>query len=256
MLGALLISSKTGCGQNDVQVHRVGKEAPEPQTQAQTAAMPSGQADIPGAGPELHWKTPAGWEEVTPGEMRLASFRVAGKDGKLADVSIVPLPGLAGSDVGNVNRWRAQVGLPPVPAEALPKLVQTVEIGGLPGQLYDQAGTNKAQAAVNVSMSVSNGGGLLANVNRWRGQLGLAPMAESNLHKQLQTFDVPGGRATLVDMSGREARSGQKARLIGAIVERGSRTWFYKLMGDAQVVEQEKGPFTKFVGGVKYPDDR
>jgi hypothetical protein len=46
--------------------------------------------------------------------MRVASFRVTGKDGKQADVSVIPLPGLAGSDLDNVNRWRGQVGLPSV----------------------------------------------------------------------------------------------------------------------------------------------
>ena len=55
-------------------------------------------------------------------EMRAASFRVAGKDGKQADVSVIPLPDPAGSDLDNVNRWRGQVGLPGVSEEELAKL--------------------------------------------------------------------------------------------------------------------------------------
>ena len=85
------------------------------QPQAQPAALPPGHPDTSGsAGPRLEYKRPGGWQEAPPGEMRAASFRVAGKDGKQADVSVVPLPGLAGSDLDNVNRWRGQVGLPGV----------------------------------------------------------------------------------------------------------------------------------------------
>ena len=74
--------------------------------------------------------------------MRAASFRVAGENGKLADVSVVPLPGLAGGDLDNVNRWRGQVGLKGISQEELAKLAQPVEIDGQPAQLYDQAGEN------------------------------------------------------------------------------------------------------------------
>src|SRR5262249_6125594 len=45
-----------------------------------------------------------------------------------------------------------------------------------------------AQAAVNVSMSSGTGGGLLANLNRWRGQLGLSPFAESDLAKETKSI--------------------------------------------------------------------
>ena len=74
--------------------------------------------------------------------MRAASFRVAGKDGKQADVSVIPLPGLAGSDLDNVNRWRGQVGLSAVSEAELAKLVQPVEIAGQSASLYEQAGSN------------------------------------------------------------------------------------------------------------------
>ena len=56
----------------------------------------------------------------------------------------------------------------------------------------------------------------------------------------------------LVDMAGTDQKSGQKARLIGAIVSREGETWFYKLMGDEQVVAAQKETFTKFVQTVKY----
>ena len=46
--------------------------------------------------------------------------------------------------------------------------------------------------------------------------------------------------------------TGQKARLLAVVVPRAGETWFYKLMGNAQVVQQEKEAFMKFVQTVKY----
>ena len=90
------------------------------------------------------------------------------------------------------------------------------------------------------------------NINRWRNQIGLPPAAEADLPKQIQSLDVEGGQAMLVDMTGTDPRSGQKTRLIGAIVPQGGQTWFYKLMGNEQVVEREREGFTRFLKTVKY----
>ena len=372
---ALCIGVFAGCGRNDIQVYRVAKA----QEAGLPSALPQGHPDISaGTGsPTLKYKVPSGWQEVAPGEMRAASFRVAGRNGKQADVSVIPLPGMAGSDLDNVNRWRGQVGVKSVSSEELTKLAQPVEVDHQSAQLYEQAGESPgsgdktrilaaiarrdgttwflkmtgddalvaeqkpafieflqsvtlpsataqmglpashppidvgsqlppshppiggagmeaqnapaassgqdkpnwqvpsgwqetpggqflvakflirgagdAQAAINVSMSAGDGGGLLANLNRWRGQLGLAPVAGADLSKQVQPLDVPGSQATLADIAGTDARTGQKARLLAAVVPQGQQTWFYKLMGDEQVVEQQKEAFTKFVQTVKYP---
>ena len=356
LLGALLAS----CSRNEVQVYRVAKEA----AQKQPLAMPPGHPDTSGApAPTLKYKLPPGWEEVAPGEMRAASFRVAGKAGKQADVSVIPLPGLAGGDLDNVNRWRGQVGLKGVTQEELVKLAQPVTIDRNPAQLYEQAGENagsgeksrilaaitrregvawffkmtgddelvaqqkpafieflqsvafpaasaqselppshppigggsmsapaapaaaasqdkpnwqvppgwqevsgggflvakflisgsdNAQAAVNVSMSAGDGGGPLANLNRWRGQLGLAPVAEADLAKEVQPFEVPGSKAMWAEISGADPKTGQKTGLLAVIVPQAGQTWFYKLMGNEQVVQREREAFTKFVQTVKY----
>jgi hypothetical protein len=357
-----LLAALAGCDRGQVQEYRVAKE----QTQAQTlpATMPPGHPDTASAAlPAIQYKRPGEWQEIAPGEMRAASFRVSGKDGKQADVSVIPLPGLAGSDLDNVNRWRGQVGLPGVSEAELATLAQPVEIGGQAAMLYEEAGANpgsgeksrilaaitrrggmawffkmtgdeglvaeqkpafieflksvsfsavaaqaqlppshppidgggmmapaaaaassgqakpawevpsawkeipggqflvakfvltgaaNAQASVNVSMSPGDGGGVLANVNRWRGQLGLAPEAEADLSKELQSLDLPGGKASLVDISGQDASKGQNARLLAVVLPRSGSTWFYKLMGDAQIVQREKDAFMKFVQSVKY----
>ena len=113
---------------------------------------------------------------------------------------------------------------------------------------FTLTGDGGATAAVNVSSSPGDGGGLAANVNRWRGQLGLASIVEV-LTTPVQ---ISTGKASLVDFSGTDARTSQPARLVGIVVTRPDQTWFYKLMGDAKVVESQKVAFTQFVQGVKY----
>ena len=109
-------------------------------------------------------------------------------------------------------------------------------------------------AEVTVSAFPGDVGGLLANVNRWRGQVGLANISQSDLSNEVTSVDVPGGKAMLVDVTGSNPKNGQKARLIGAIVPREGRTWFFKLMGDEQVAEKQKSTFVKFVQTVQFPD--
>ena len=109
-----------------------------------------------------------------------------------------------------------------------------------------------ASADVTVSSFPGSVGGLLANVNRWRGNVSLDPIAEDDLSKSTSSIDVPGGKAVLVDVSGKSAKTGNDARLIGVIWPRGDQTWFYKFLGDPAVVDHEKDAFQKFVQSVRY----
>jgi len=67
---------------------------------------------------------------------------------------------------------------------------------------------------------------------------------------------VPGGTATVVDFAGTNAKTGAPTRLVGAIVSQNGQTWFYKLMGDAPIVAQQKDAFTKFIQSANYANAR
>jgi hypothetical protein len=146
----------------------------------------------------------------------------------------------------------------PVPAENSGKPAWTVPPGWReipPSEFllagYAIAGTNGAKADVNVAMLGGEGGGVLANVNRWRRQLGLPPVAEDNLPAVSGALAVAGAQATLVDMTGVDAKTGGPARLIGVILPQPGRTWFYKLMGDEQLVGRQKEAFLQFIRSAK-----
>lgn len=112
-------------------------------------------------------------------------------------------------------------------------------------------------ADVNVSSLAGEGGGLAANVNRWRGQLGLPPVAqEDEFSKMVSSIDVANGKAQVVDLSGTDSKTGKPARLVGAVVPQNGQTWFYKLMGDESVVAQQKDAFIKFIQSANYSNAR
>ena len=116
------------------------------------------------------------------------------------------------------------------------------------------AGEGGAKADINVSVLEGDGGGLLANINRWRQQqLGLGAWMDPDVQNATR-IDAVSGKAVLVDFSGTDVRTRRPARLIGAIVPVSGQTWFYKLMGDESVVEQEKDSFIKFVSSAKHPN--
>jgi hypothetical protein len=77
-------------------------------------------------------------------------------------------------------------------------------------------------------------------------------MSEEDFSKQAQSVEVAGVKGTLIDMTGTDAKTGKKSRLIGIIAPQADGTWFYKLMGDPQIVEQQKDVFTKFLQTAKF----
>jgi hypothetical protein len=100
---------------------------------------------------------------------------------------------------------------------------------------------------VSISSLAGDGGGLLANVNRWRGQVGLPAQDEATVRKESKTLETAGGDpALLVDLAGSESR------ILGAIVVRGGQSWFFKLTAKPQLAERERAAFEGFVRSLKF----
>lgn len=96
----------------------------------------------PGSGnPQIKWQTPSGWSELAPSAMRYASFS-AGANNDKVDISIVTFPGEGGNDADNVNRWRQQMGLPPMSPAAIATQVAPLKTPEGNFSSVDIAGTN------------------------------------------------------------------------------------------------------------------
>jgi hypothetical protein len=106
-----------------------------PAMEAANPAAPSSPA-----APQLKWEAPEGWATAAPSAMRYASFTAAAEDGQTADISIVTFPGDGGGDTDNINRWRKQIGLPPMEA-GHPGSVVPMKIGPSTFSTIDMSGT-------------------------------------------------------------------------------------------------------------------
>ncbi|MEO8440312.1 MAG: hypothetical protein ABI540_08835 [Spartobacteria bacterium] len=142
-------------------------------------------------GGPLHYTLPPGWQEKPLSPMRLASFKAVARDGKEADVSVVSLPGIAGGD--------------------------------------------------------------LANVNRWRGQVQLAPIDENTLAQSAEHVKANGHDFLVVDVVSEQPIKGEKQRILAAILDENDHSWFIKMTGEDGTVTSQKRAFTDFLRSLKIP---
>lgn len=104
-----------------------------------------------------------------------------------------------------------------------------------------------AEADFAITAFPGDTGGLHANINRWRGQVGLPNAAPAELDAAVQHLDGLGGmHFDVVDLSGPSG-----TRLLGAITSHNGNSWFFKLMGPDAVVAAEKPAFMEFLHTVK-----
>ncbi len=94
-----------------------------------TNAPPPPPIEAPPSVP-VQYALPANWKEKPLSPMRLASFDATAPNGKQADISIVSLPGIAGGDLANVNRWRGQLNLEPIDEKALQQSAEHIKANG------------------------------------------------------------------------------------------------------------------------------
>lgn len=132
-------------------------------------------------GNALTWKGPAHWQEKPASGMRKGTFTIPGEGGA-AELAITAFPG----DVG----------------------------------------------------------GEAANVNRWRGQLGLQPLPPDEAVRSIERLDANGVKIGAVEMVGTGASA---KRVLAAMVSHGGSTWFFKLEGPDALVAKEKAAFRDFV---------
>ena len=146
-----LLALAAGCGHNEVKVYKVDASdvvatTPPPAIAVSPSAMPATlppglSAPDNSSFPKLNYTLPDGWKEKPLTQFRVASFEISG-DGQTAEVSVIPLGGTSGGDAANVNRWRGQVGQPPLAEAGLQKSAEPVAIAGQATKLYDLAGAS------------------------------------------------------------------------------------------------------------------
>jgi hypothetical protein len=363
LLGAALGAAITlfcfpGCDNSKIEVYRVEKEH-----DSQTSQMPGAAGEMGGRG-AVTWHAPADWEEQPASGPRRGTFRIHGKDGSEAELSITAFPGDVGGLLANVNRWRGQIQLPPLAQpdlaqattplsasghaisfvdivsakpikdgkksrilggtltlddetwffkligpdelvgtqkEQFKKFLETIKVeeapllassaentgsntnaptpptlapitppfeyktppGWIPQPLapmrlasFKVAGSNGAEADISVVSLAGMAGGDLANINRWRDQLKLPPVSETELASISAHLNAHGHDFLVTDLVSTEPLppSQRKMRIVAAASQQGEQTWFVKMTGDVDLVEAQKNHFFDFLRGLSISD--
>jgi hypothetical protein len=239
----------------------------------------------------ISWTVPEGWVKEPDSLTRYATFQLGTEENPLTlTVSKFDRVGEAATVLANVNRWRGQLELQPIGEAELGPCCQERKLESGVATVVDlnsrMSSTEPARSAkrpplryetpegwkktnlppfaiaafetgdgaeVSISPLSDKGGGLVANVNRWRElQLGLKPADEAQIRNDLVAIDVGGLAGKYLDLTGAETPGKEPPRILGAIVEQGDRTWFFKMRGPATVVGKQKATFETFLKSVRF----
>lgn len=202
----------TGCRDREITAYRAPKD-PAPTMPAANAAdtngLPANHPPIGGA----------------------AGGPTAGSDpSNMANMANTAVPTASGSDL----QWTAPASWAPKAGSAMRKGSYAVKGDGGEGDL-------------SITAFPGATGGLEANLNRWRGQVGLPAATPADVIAATEKFDSNGLSFVVVDY----ANNG--TRLLGAVVPYQGNSWFFKLMGPDAIVAGQKATFLEFLHTVKAP---
>ena len=96
-------------------------------------------------------------------------------------------------------------------------------------------------------------GGVVANINRWRQQVGLPPINDESEAKP-ETLKVGGADAKAYDFTGPAAEGGNppNRNRVVMVETAGGDVWFFRFFGPADLIEQQRGAFDALLQSVKF----
>jgi hypothetical protein len=172
-----------------------------------------------------------------------------------------PIGATTASPHGTAGAADASSVVPTFAAPASWKVVPTPE-GGMRKAEFDVADGEKTAKVTMIDFSARAGPMIadpLANVNRWRSEVGLDPLQQDALEANIEKIDVDGQPATytaIIPDAAQPEQSQSVEATLGALVPSGDRIWFIKLKGDRDLVTAEQERFKEFLKSVRFNADR
>lgn len=197
---------------------------------------------------------------LIPKESRDADLPQAPSDAsKQAPSPMVPVPEAAPgmSPAGPTSAGSSQMQVLPGMAEAAEQagdIQYTVPDGweDLPPSGIRKANLRVSDdfgsAELTVLVFPGDVGGRLANINRWRGQIGLDTATPEDLSAFTEAYTISQHRGLYVRLEG-----GMQSILGGLLPFHGS-TWFFKLQGSSQTVMDNEAAMKAFLDSVQLED--
>jgi hypothetical protein len=95
----------------------------------------------------------------------------------------------------------------------------------------------------------------LANVKRWRGEVGMPTLADEEIQKTMQPLEIDGIAAISVDAvpdASQPDQSQTDRGTLAAMLTRGDTIWFFKLSGDRDLVAAQRDNFQTFLKSLRF----
>lgn len=104
------------------------------------------------------------------------------------------------------------------------------------------------KAEISITVFPGDVGGLLANVNRWRSQIGLEPLKVDSLGDDLESTVISNHQGYFVKLEG------NTQSILGGILPFHGSTWFIKMQGSILSIDAEETNFKDFLSSIKIED--
>ncbi len=113
-----------------------------------------------------------------------------------------------------------------------------------------EVGEADRPALVTLTVLGQGGGGIEANLKRWRDQVKLPHASVAEMMEEVQTLDLGGAKAAYVDYANPK-NPAPNNRILGVVMPLEREAWFFKMTGPHDVVGRHKDEFDAFVKSVR-----
>lgn len=204
------------------------------------AAAPQGQPEMPAGHPAIPGAAPQGQPEMPAGHPAIPGAAPAGQPEVPAGHPAIPGVAAPGAAAATSVPFKFEVPAGWVKDEPMPMRTVSFHIGD---------GASKVDLIVS-QLPTMGSGGVVDNVNRWRGQVGLAALPAGQPPVS-QPIKVGGADGQQFDFVGPGAAAVAKRQVV-AWVTRGQDWWFFKLSGTDEQVSKQLTGFNSFLKSVQF----
>ena len=202
------------------------------------------------------WREQMGLGPIGSEDLASSAPQIALSDHPDTKAYLVDLTGYPprGGGHGGMSGGGSVMAPATAPAAAESKLGYQVPEGWTQGQLTISRGgiqvrrnaafevqEEEKRLEITVTSLPAESNPILSNVNRWRQQIGLDPIAQDDLERDARRLSVGELAADYVQINGSDQT------ILGAILVRQDTSWFIKLQGDPKLAERERERFESFV---------
>lgn len=226
---------------------------------------------LPGGGDDLaeqilanvnRWRGQLSLEPVDQDQLQADAKEIATADGTKATFvdyagatkgdSMLAAPfarGMGGMGLGTPPAQAPAAGPSSIAAQP-PEDWRTGRVGGMRKAAYEYSEEDKSIEITVIDLA-AEAGERLANVNRWRGQVGLAPVTAEELAASMKTLELGPVKGDYVELIG-DNKAERPQTILGVIVDHGDKAWFIKLQGDSALALSQKANFEAFAKSVRF----